>query len=152
MVIEFTIMSLLLFYLFGCSKIKINDLIAFLNNIDYNTKVFSLPIIEQADAYSDILIEAFNRLVPSKLITIRESDQPWLNKFTCLLIRKKNRNYALLRRATVKLTTANSTPNVSPDFITQLTNKKNTCYNKYREYLKDSSTANRRTKLFFSTL
>ena len=100
---------------FDYSKIKINDLIAFLNNIDYNTKVFSLPIIEQADAYSDILTDVFTRFVPSKLITIRESDQPWLNKFTRLLIRKKNRNYALLRRATVKLTTVNITPNVSPD-------------------------------------
>ena len=71
---------------FDYSKINTNELIAFLNNIDYNTRVFSLPIIDQADVYSDILSDAFTRFVPSKLVTIRQCDQLWLNKFTCLLI------------------------------------------------------------------
>merc|ERR1712237_110220 len=138
---------------FYYSKVKINDLIEYLNKIDYESRVFSLPTINQADAYSDILTDAFLKFVPSKLITIRENDQPWLNSFTRLLIRKKNRNYALLRRATVKLNTASNSPNVSPEFITKLTNKKTNFYNKYRESLKTPSTANKRAKTnFFSTV
>ena len=31
--------------------------------------------------------------VPTKTVIIRQSDQPWCNSFTRLLLRKKNHNY-----------------------------------------------------------
>ena len=50
-------------------------LIKYLSEYDYTTTVFSKPISAQAEALSDILINARNMFIPTKEITIRPNDQ-----------------------------------------------------------------------------
>ena len=65
-------------------------LIKYLNEINYTNLVFSKPVSQQAEAYSDILIRAREHFVPTKQITIRPCDQPWVNSYTRLLLHKQN--------------------------------------------------------------
>ena len=73
-------------------------LLRYISEYYYTSKVFSRPVSEQADAISNILIEARNKFIPTKEITIRPNDQPWTNSYTRLLIRSKNRNYHLFKK------------------------------------------------------
>ena len=50
------------------------NLIQYLNQIDYESLVFSLPVCDQAEAYSHILIQAREKFVPTKTIVIRPCD------------------------------------------------------------------------------
>ena len=43
-------------------------------NYDYENKVFSLPYSEQTEAFSKILVEALEKFVPAKSVTIRDND------------------------------------------------------------------------------
>ena len=70
----------------------------FIKKYDFQTKVFDLPIIQQAHAMTNILNAAQNKYVPVKTIVIKPNDQPWVNSYTRLLMRKKNRNYHILGR------------------------------------------------------
>ena len=76
------------------------------NEIDCETLVFSRPVAQQAEAYSNILLTAREQFLPTKQITIRPCDQPWVNSYTRLLLRKKNRNYHLFKKDSCKLTNA----------------------------------------------
>ena len=75
----------------------IDGLINHIKHYDFNLTVFSHDAIGQADIYNQILIDAFNQFVPCKTITIRPFDQPWSNRYTRLLLRRKNRNYQLYK-------------------------------------------------------
>ena len=55
---------------------------------------------------------------------IRPCDQPWINSYTRLLLRKKNRNYQLFKRDSCKLTNAISKDR-SEEVVTCLSDKKN---------------------------
>ena len=103
---------------------------------------------QQAEAYSDILIRARELFVPTKQITIRPCDQPWVNSYTRLLLRKKNRNYHIFKRDSCKLTNAISKDS-SPELVTRLSDKKQTSYKRYRSAANESCKGNRRAKLAF---
>ena len=62
-------------------------LIKYISEYNYQSTVFSKPVSEQAEALSNILIEARNKFIPTKEITIRPNDQPWTNTYTRLLLR-----------------------------------------------------------------
>ena len=103
---------------------------------------------QQAEAYSDILIRARELFVPTKQITIRPCDQPWVNSYTRLLLRKKNRNYHIFKRDSCKLTNAISKDS-SPELVTRLSDKKQSSYKSYRSAANESCKGNRRAKLAF---
>ena len=61
----------------------------FIKNYDFQTNVFDKPVIQQAEAMTRILTSAQNKFVPVKTIVIKPNDQPWVNSYTRLLMRKK---------------------------------------------------------------
>ena len=133
---------------FDYKNIDETGLIKYLNEINYEITVFSKPVSQQAEAYSDILIRARELFVPTKQITIRPCDQPWVNSYTRLLLRKKNRNYHIFKRDSCKLTNAISKDS-SPELVTRLSDKKQSSYKSYRSAANESCKGNRRAKLAF---
>ena len=69
------------------------ELIEYIKSFDFQSAVLSKPISEQAEAITKVLVEAFAKFVPVKTVVLRPNDQPWVNSYTRLLLRKKNRNY-----------------------------------------------------------
>ena len=124
-------------------------LIKFLKTFDFQSAVFSKPIINQAEAFSNILSEAVAKFVPTKEIIIKPTDQPWTNSYTKLLIRKKNRNYQLFKKSNNKYLNAISKPNVPQEIVTRLKNKKNKDHQKCKSADRESFQANRRAKQAF---
>ena len=84
--------------IFDYKNLDENALLQFIKSYDFGTAVFSKPVTEQAEAMTNILTTAFQQFVPSKTIVIRVSDQPWVNSYTRLLLRKKNRNYQFFKK------------------------------------------------------
>ena len=80
---------------FDFSNIDEIGLRNFIKSFDFDTHVFSKPVQQQAEAISNILISAQKQFIPVKEITIKATDQPWVNSYTRLLMRKKNRNYRI---------------------------------------------------------
>ena len=74
------------------------SLIKYLNEYDFETEVLSKPVAEQAEIFSNILVKAREKYIPAKQITIRPDDQPWTNKYTKLLIRKKRKIIKYLKK------------------------------------------------------
>ena len=130
------------------NNINENALIKYLNEINYDNLVFSKPVSQQAEAYSDILIAAREQFVPTKQITIRPCDQPWVNSYTRLLLRKKNKNYQIFKKDMSNYTNAVS-KNYEQEIVTRLSNKKQKSYKKYRSASNESCKGNRRAKLAF---
>ena len=133
---------------FDYKNIDEKGLIEYLNHINYESLVFSLPVSQQAEAYANILIGAREQFLPTKQITIRPCDQPWVNSYTRLLLRKKNRNYQLFKRDSSKLTNAISKVS-SQELVTRLSDKKQNSYKRYRSAANESCKGNRRAKLAF---
>ena len=79
---------------FDYKNLNENDLLEYIKNIDFDGIVFSKPVVQQADAITEILSSAFEKFVATKTVVIRSTDPPWVNSYTRLLLRKKNRNYA----------------------------------------------------------
>ena len=130
-----------------------NGLIKYISEYDYTTTVFSKPISAQAEALSDVLINARNMFIPTKEITIRPNDQPWTNTYTRLLMRCKNRNYQIFKKISIKYTGCLYKQSTNYDTITRLKIKKDKLYTKYKTSLNESNKANRRCKLnFFNTI
>ena len=123
-------------------------LIKFLKEYDFESKVFNQPIIKQADIFTDVLQDAFSQFIPCKTVLVRQSDQPWSNNFTRLLIRKKNRNYQFFKKCELEYQTSIK-DNQSPDLVTRLLNKRNKAHNKARDAANESIKANRRAKTNF---
>ena len=76
--------------IYNYNDIDFNGLQDYIKNYNYEQKFFSKDIINQASLLTDFLQEAFNTFFPSKTVYIKANDQPWCNKFTRLLLRKKN--------------------------------------------------------------
>ena len=72
-------------------------LVDFIKNFDFENLVFTKPVTDQANILSNFLSQSVAKFVPTKKVTIKESDQPWTNTYTRLLIRKKNRNYPFFK-------------------------------------------------------
>ena len=124
-------------------------LIKYIKEFDFESKVFNLSPVNQTEIYTQILQDAFEKFVPSKTVFIRNTDQPWCNNFTRLLLRKKNRNYQLFKKFELEYQTIlkHSTP--APELVTRLLNKRNKAHEKARNAANDSSKANRRAKITY---
>ena len=101
--------------------------------------------------YSTVLTNTFTLFVPSKTVIIRQNDQCWSNTFTRLLLRKKNRNYQLYKKACVNYDHIITQPNISPNIVTKYLARKNKAYSKSRNAANESTKANRRAKISFYT-
>ena len=123
-------------------------LIKYLNEIDYGSLVFSLPVSDQAEAYSNILIQAREKFVTTKSIVIRPCDQPWVNSYSRLLLRKKNQNYQIFKKVSSKLTNV-TLHNVCPQLVARLSEKKQRSYRRYCTAANESQKGNKRAKLAF---
>ena len=128
-------------------------LINFIKSYNFDSVVFSKPVIEQAEAFTNILSDAISNFVPTKKVVVRESDQPWVNSYTRLLLRKKNRNYQFYKRINNQYLSALNCPNTNPEILTRLSEKKNKSHQKSKNSNRESFEANRRAKqAFFNTV
>ena len=130
-----------------------NGLINYIKDFDFEAAVFSKPLIEQADTYTNIIKEAINKFIPTKKICIRSCDQPWVNSYTRLLLRKKNRNYNIYKKFNSAYISKSACPNASPEVVTRLKMKRDKAFDKSKAASNASTDANRRSKQeFFNTV
>ena len=108
-------------------------LLKHMKEIDFEREVFSKPTCEQAEALTEILIAAREKFIPSKQITIRPTDQPWSNNFTRLLLRRKNRNYLMFKKASIKYKNYLNNPNAIDDISTRLKNQKQKAFENFHQ-------------------
>ena len=73
-------------------------LLQYIKNLNFDIQVLSKPVTQQAEAITEVLTEAFRLFVLCKTVVIRPSDQPWVNSYTRLLLRKKNCNYQFYKK------------------------------------------------------
>jgi hypothetical protein len=125
-------------------------LINFIKTYDFQSNVFSKPTLEQAPAFSEVIVKAIKTFIPTKKITIRSTDQPWVNSYTRLLIRKKNRNYHIFKKIHSAYM---SNADASPELVTRLKIKRDKAQKRADDSSKESTKANRRAKeSFFNTV
>ena len=130
-----------------------NGLINFIKNYNFQSTVFSKPVTEQAEVFTNILSDAITGFVPIKQIVVRESDQAWVNSYTRLLLRRKNRNYQFYKKINNKYLAALTCPTSDPEIVTRLTEKKKKAFQKCKNSDRESFNANRRSKqAFFNTV
>ena len=84
---------------------KIDDLGVrqFIKSYKFQSNVFSKPVLQQAEAMSSHLTATQNKFVQVKQILVRSTDQPWMNSYIRLLLRKKNRNYRIFKKVNLDL-------------------------------------------------
>ena len=73
--------------IFDYQNIDEGALLQYIKNINFDVQVFSRPVTQQAEAITEVLTEAFHKFVPCKTVVARNSDQPWVNSYTRLLLR-----------------------------------------------------------------
>ena len=95
-----------------------------MKNFDFENNLFSHPVLDQCEIFTDILKQGFSKFVPTKTVTIRPFDAPWCNKYIRLLLRKKNRNYLLYKKCETEYHRVVNSNNPSPDVITRLLKRK----------------------------
>ena len=78
--------------------------------------------------------------IPQKTVVLRPKDPPWVNAYTRLLLRKKNRNYAFFKKIKTQYNNAIAKPGLSHDTVTRLTSKLNSADAKSK--LADKETTN----------
>ena len=134
-------------------KLDEKALLEHMKSINFEELVFSQPSNQQADAISNIFRNAFEMFVPQKTVVLRPKDPPWVNAYTRLLLRKKNRNYAFFKKIKTQYNNAIAKPGLSHDTVTRLTSKLNSADAKSKLAAKESTKANRRAKqTFFNTV
>ena len=126
--------------------VDVEGLNKYIKSFNFNSNIFSFPLQDQAKLYTDVLIGAFDKFVPKRTIQIRHSEPPWCNRYTRLLMRKKNRNYNFLKRAKTNLTNTENKDNISDETITSLKSKVNKACKNYKISSKESLNAHRRVK------
>ena len=65
------------------------------------------------------------QFVLQRTVSVKPEDPLWLNNYNRLLLRKKNRNYKLFKKASTNLTNSQSNTNTTQEYITMLKNRKN---------------------------
>ena len=84
---------------------------------------------------------------------VRPDTPAWSNTYTRLLLRKKNRNYRLFKKASCKLANALTNPSCTDEYITILQNKKSKSHKNSRIAANESVKANQRVKdTFYNTM
>ena len=139
--------------IFDYKSLDETALLQYIKNYDFETAVFSKPVTEQAEAMIRVLTTSFQKFVPSKTIFIRVSDQPWVNSYTRLLLRKKNRNYQFFKKVNNNYIHALSRHGVNSEIVTRLFEKRKQAHSKANISSQESTKANRRAKQsFFNTV
>ena len=123
----------------------------FIKDYDFEGKVFSFPVKEQAEIFSKVLVDCFNEFVPKRIIHLKPQAIPWCNTYTRLLLRKKNRNYKFFKAVDIKYRLAVNDQNTSPQTLTQLLVKKQKAQTNFKTASRESLSANRRAKTPFIT-
>ena len=70
----------------------------YIKSYDFEANLFSKPLDQQATLMTNFLSAAQNKFIPKKQINIIPNDQPWVNSYTRLLMRRKNRNYCFSKK------------------------------------------------------
>ena len=97
----------------------------YIQEYNFEGNVFRLPVYEQAQCYSKVLIDCFEKFVPKREVFFKPQSLPWCNTYTRLLLRKKNRNYKFFKQVSQKHLLAQQNPNSEEITITKLLVKKN---------------------------
>ena len=128
-------------------------LLQYIKNVNYDVQVLSKPVTQQAEAITEVLTEAFRLFVPCKTVVIRPSDQPWVNSYTRLLLRKKNRNYQFYKKVNSHYLNACKHNDISSLIVTRFGAKRKKAESDYKSSNNESTNANRRAKqAFFNTI
>ena len=135
--------------IFDYKNADLDGLTKFIKEFDFENTVFSLPVKDQAERYSQILIDGFNNFVPKKVVYLKPQSIPWCNSYTRLLLRKKNRNYKFFKQVSEKFSKMSNDKNTSPVVLTQLLLKKEKVHSNFKIASKESQKANRRAKNSF---
>ena len=131
----------------------INGLLKFIKEYNFENNIFTSHIEQQAFLYTTVLKEAFDEFVPKKWVVIKPGSIPWCNRYTRLLMRKKNRNYRFFKKISVQHRNALNDINTTEETLTQLHNKKNKAHKNFKTASKESSKANLRVKnAFFNSV
>ena len=117
-----------------------------MKNYDFENILFSHPVLDQCKIFTNILTQGFSKFVPTKTVTIRPFDAPWCNKYTRLLLRKKNRNYLLYKKCVTEYNRVVNGNNPPPDVVTRLLKRKESACKKSRLSANQSLKANNRVK------
>ena len=134
--------------IYDFKNIDETGLINFIKDFDFENLVFTKPAKEQATIMSSFLSETVSKFVPTKKDSVRDSDQPWTNSYTRLLLRKKNRNYNFFKRSNAQFLLACS-QGLPVETITRLKLKKDKAFEKCKTSDKESFKSNRRAKQAF---
>ena len=110
--------------IFDYKNADLEGLTKFIRGYDFENQVFTLPVQDQADRYSKILISCFDQFVPKKTVFVKPHLIPWCNTYTRLLLRKKNRHYKFFKKVSEKYSTSINNHNIPQKICTQLLNKK----------------------------
>ena len=138
--------------IYDFQNVELVGLLTFIKEHNFENNVFNHPVEIQAELFTNVMIEAMDKFIPKRTITLRASDQSWCNSFTRLLLRKKNRNYLFFKKANSKYLNAKN-KNLSIETITRLRIEKENAHKKSRKAANDSTSGIKRTKAnFFNTV
>ena len=128
----------------------VDGLINYIKGFDFENVVFSRPVLNQCEIFTNVLTQAFTQFVPTKTVTIRPTDAPWSNSYTRLLLRKKNRNYLFYKKDETEYNKILNSNSPQPEIVTRLLNKRDKALNKSRNSANESSKANRGVKAAYT--
>ena len=85
-----------------------------IKNIDFNHLVFSKPLIQQAEIFTNLLIEARSKFIPSKIIYIQPTDEPGTNSYTRIILRKRTKTISYSKKKLIANICLPQTIQISP--------------------------------------
>ena len=74
----------------------------YIKSYDFETNLFSKPL-DQATLMIHFLSATQNIFIQKKKYIIIQNDQPWVNSYTRLLLKRKNRNYRIFKKVNGEL-------------------------------------------------
>ena len=131
--------------IYDYKNVDTEGLTNYIKNYNFEN-VFKSKPEDQAQIYSEVLIEAFQTFVPTQIITIRQNIPPWCNTYTRLLMRKKNRNYHICRKAANKYEEMKQLGSTNEEVLTRLRKTKEKEFAEYKSVSKESHNASNRVK------
>ena len=134
---------------FDFKNCNVDGLVNFIKDFDFENIVFSLPVEQQANKFTEVLLDAQNKFIPSKTVTFKLKDQPWCNAYTRLLMRKKNRNYQIYKKLNSQYLQKINNNCTNVETVTRLKAKVDKASIHAKESAKFSLQANKRAKKNF---
>ena len=84
--------------IFNYNRLDADKLCNLLQQVNWRETLYDTTVDEGAKAFSEIIIEKAKLCMPSKTVTIRPNDVPWMNSEIKLLIEERSRVYRLAKR------------------------------------------------------